>query len=224
MLAVAVAGLVGNAVSAWILMRGGGHEHDLNTRGVLLHVVGDALGLVGAIVAALVMLTTRWYLADPLLSAGIGLLILWGSWRLLRESVDVLLEATPTGIDPRQVRAAMAAVPGVRGVHDLHVWTVTSGLIAMSGHVEVANAGGDEWRRVLIELSTLLRERFGIAHVTLQPEEPNLESDPFGGCTLESPAGRVVCISSLARTVGGGHGRRDRRSGTRIEGSSDRAG
>ena len=121
MLAVAVAGLLANAVSAWVLSRGGGHEHDLNTRGAFLHVVGDLLGSVGAIIAALVMLATGWYLADPLLSIGIGLLILRGSWRLLRESVDVLLEAAPTHIAPAAVREALTKVEGVRGVHDLHV-------------------------------------------------------------------------------------------------------
>ena len=86
------------------------------------------------------MLATGWYPADPLLSAGIGLLILWSSWRLLRESVDVLLEATPAHLNPDEVRAAIGAVEGVAGVHDLHIWTVTSGLVALSSHVEVTGA------------------------------------------------------------------------------------
>ena len=98
----------------------------------------------------------------------------------------------------------MATVPGVRGVHDLHVWTVTSGLVAMSGHVEVANAGGEEWQRVLVALSTLLRERFGIAHVTLQPEEPNPRGDPYRGCSLDSPAGRAACRVLPPRPVAAG--------------------
>jgi cobalt-zinc-cadmium efflux system protein len=105
MLAVAVAGLLANALSAWVLMRGGSHQENLNVRGAFLHVVGDMLGSVGAIAAALIMLATGWYLADPLLSAGIGLLILWSSWNLLRESADVLLEATPRDIDARAVQA-----------------------------------------------------------------------------------------------------------------------
>ena len=130
MLAVAVAGLGANVAAAWVRSRGGGHSHDLNTRGALLHVVGDMLGSVGAILAALIMLATGWYLADPLLSAGIGLLILWSSWKLLRESVDVLLEATPARIDADQVRGAMATTDGVADVHDLHIWTVTSGLMS----------------------------------------------------------------------------------------------
>lgn len=151
------------------------------------------LGSVGAIVAALVMLATGWYLADPILSAGIGLLILWSSWRLLRESVEVLLEATPGTIRPRDVQQAMAEVDGVVGMHDLHVWTVTSGLIAMSGHVEVT--GQRAWRDVLIELTTIMRDRFGIAHATLQPEQKRVGSDTTE-CSLDSAEGRAACLVS----------------------------
>lgn len=194
MLAVAIAGLGANAVSAWVLSRGDGHSHgnDLNTRGALLHVFGDMLGSAGAILAALVMLATGWYLADPLLSAGIGLLILWSSWKLLRASVDVLLEATPAGIDAGGVRAAMLTIDDVEGVHDLHIWTVTSGLIALSSHVEVT--GTRDWHAVLLDLSALLRERFGIAHVTLQPEHGLALPDSFRGCSFDTPEGRAACL------------------------------
>jgi cobalt-zinc-cadmium efflux system protein len=194
MLAIASAGLVANAASAWVLSRGGDHEANLNLRGAFLHVLGDLLGSLGAIVAALIMLATGWYLADPLLSLGIGSLILWGAWRLLRESVEVLLEAAPVGVEPDEVRRAMESVRGVVGVHDLHVWTVTSGLTALSGHVEVT--GERAWHDVLIDLATLLRTRFGIAHVTLQPEEPQNLPDAFRGCSLDSPEGREACLLS----------------------------
>lgn len=205
MLAVAVAGLAANAASAWVLLRGGGHEGGLNMRGAFLHVVGDMLGSAGAIVAALVMLATGWYLADPILSAGIGLLILWSSWRLLRESVEVLLESTPEDIDPVAVREAMTGVDGVGGVHDVHIWTVTSGLVAMSGHVDVT--GGRDWPGLLDELTALLRTRFGIAHVTLQPEEivgpttgPGTStSDPV--CSLDTESGRNACRVALASAL-----------------------
>jgi len=185
MLVVAVAGLLANAASAWVLMRGGGHTHNLNTRGAFLHVIGDMLGSVGAIVAALVMLATGWYAADPLLSAGIGGLVLWSSWRLLRESVDVLLEAAPKHVNAAEVCDAMTAVEGVAAVHDLHIWTVTSGLVALSSHVEVS--GSRDWHEVLPDVSALLQRRFGIAHVTLQPEEPHPGRDAFRGCCLEAP-------------------------------------
>ena len=180
-----------------MLSRGGGHTHDLNTRGAFLHVVGDMLGSVGAIIAALIMLATGWYLADPLLSAGIGLLILRGAWRLLSESVNVLMEATPAHIDSDAVRAALCTVEGVENVHDLHVWTVTSGLVALSGHIEIAR--GAPIAPILEESAALLRERFAIAHVTLQPEEPHLLSDAFRGCSLDSPEGLAACRVGVMR-------------------------
>ncbi|MBA3274602.1 MAG: cation transporter [Chloroflexia bacterium] len=209
MLEVAIAGLAANAASAWVLMRGGGHEENLNTRGAFLHVVGDMLGSAGAIAAALIMLATGWYLADPILSAGIGLLILWSSWRLLRESVEVLLESTPKGIDPVEVRGAMGAVAGVGGVHDVHIWTVTSGLVAMSGHVDITNER--EWHGILDDLTTLLRTRFGIAHVTVQPEEMGAAPGGDGGCSLDTESGRNACRVALAAVLPGrGSGHRHR--------------
>ncbi len=195
MLGIAVIGLLANAASAWVLSRGGGHTHNLNTRGAYLHVVGDMLGSVGAIVAALVMLATGWYLVDPLLSAGIGMLILWSSWRLLRESLDVLLEATPPDIDLLQLRAALTSVPGISGVHDLHVWTVTSGLIALSGHVEVTD--DVDWETALIKLTGIARAQFGIAHVTLQPERFSADTTGSNACMLDSPEGIAACRALL---------------------------
>ena len=191
MFAVAVAGLLANVASAAVLARGGGHSHDLNSRGAYLHVVGDALGSVGAIVASVVMLATDWYLADPILSAGIGLLIVWSSWRLLRQSVDVLLESTPEETDSDVVRAAMAGVEGVDGVHDLHIWTVTSGFVSLSAHVELTD--GRQWEPILLDLSALLRARFGIVHLTLQPETVDALPDSFRGCSIDTPEGRAIC-------------------------------
>lgn len=155
------------------------------------------------------MLATGWYLTDPILSAGIGLLILWSSWRLLRESVDVLLESTPEGIEMADVRTALGAVDDVNGVHDLHVWTVTSGLIAMSGHVEV----GDQrpWHDVLVDLSGVLRDRFDIAHATLQPEVSDGDDDGFRGCSLDTEAGRNACRVAVKTAIpasGSQHGHR----------------
>lgn len=200
MLVVAIAGLFANVASAWVLMQGGGHEDNLNTRGAFLHVVGDMLGSVGAITAAIVMLATGWYLADPILSAGIGLLILWSSWKLLKESVEVLLESTPAHIDTAGVRAAMIEVEGVSGVHDLHVWTVTSGLIALSSHVEVADQRA--WHDTLVNLCEVLRERFAIFHVTLQPEEPHTAHGDFRGCSLDSPEGLAACLVPNGQNAG----------------------
>ena len=203
MLVVAIAGLGANAASAWVLMRGGGHQESLNIRGAFLHVVGDMLGSVGAIAAALIMLATGWYLADPILSAGIGLLILWSSWRLLRESVEVLLQSTPAHINPREVQNVVAGVDGVVGLHDLHVWTVTSGLVAMSAHVEIT--GERDWHDVLADLAQQVREDFGFAHVTLQPEARRTGSGTTE-CSLDSPEGRAACLAPAQPVSQSGHG------------------
>src|SRR5256886_16559542 len=137
LLGVASLGLVANVVSARILHSD--HDHSLNQRGAYLHVLSDTLGSLGAILAGVVVLFTGWTAADPLISVGIGLLILHGAWRLVKESTDVLLEATPAHISMSEVHDRMASVPGVASVHDLHVWTVTSGVVAMSGHLIVQN-------------------------------------------------------------------------------------
>jgi cobalt-zinc-cadmium efflux system protein len=191
MLVVAIVGFLANAASAWVLMHGGGHDQNLNTRGAFLHVISGMLGSVGAIAAAIIMLLTGWYVADPILSAGIGLLILFSSWRLLRESLDVLLEATPKHVPTDEVRNAMLTVDGVSNVHDLHVWTITSGLVALSGHVE--KAGTRPWNEVLHDLTTLVSERYGIAHTTLQPETVDMHAEAFHGCSLDAEHGHAAC-------------------------------
>jgi cobalt-zinc-cadmium efflux system protein len=162
---VATLGLVGNAVALRILH--GGHAHSLNVRGAYLHVLGDLLGSIGALAAGVVILTTEWTLVDPLISLFIALLILVGSWRLVKESVEVLLEATPPHIDLKEVAAAITGIPGVTGVHDLHVWTVTSGVVAMSGHAVVYRP---EQNQGVLEAVQQRMARLGIHHVTVQIE------------------------------------------------------
>ena len=144
MLGVAVAGLIVNIIAAFTLH--GSAEHNLNVRGAYLHVLGDLLGSVGAIVAALVIMFTGWFPADALISGFVGLLILVGSWKLVRESVDILLEAVPRHIELDAVRKAICAIPGVDEVHDLHVWTLTSGFFAMSSHAVVRSPGAEPAR------------------------------------------------------------------------------
>jgi len=166
MLAVAIGGLLVNVAAALILHRSAGHS--LNVRGAYLHVLGDLLGSVGAVAAAIIIMATGWTLADPLISVAVGILILVSSWRLVRESVDVLLDAVPSHIDLAEVHAAIGEIPGVDEVHDLHVWTVTSGFLAMSGHAVVQNP--EDNQRVLEEIHQRLGERFGIRHITVQLE------------------------------------------------------
>jgi cobalt-zinc-cadmium efflux system protein len=170
LLAVAAVGLLVNLIGMWLLRRGAGES--LNLKGAYLEVLSDALSSLGVIVAAAVVLTTGWYLADPIIGAAIGLFILPRTWALLRQAVNVLLEGTPPHVNLPEVAAAMAAVPGVRQVHDLHVWTLTSGKHAMSGHVVVEDLAAGN--RILQDLHELLHERFGIEHTTIQ-----LESHPL---------------------------------------------
>lgn len=163
-LAIGAFGLLGNAVATWILMRG--DRTNVNLEGVLRHSAADALGSLGVILAGGIVLATGWNQADPLVSIAIGVLILLGSWRLLREPFDVLMESAPAGIDVQDVGSAMCAVPGVREVHDLHVWTVTSGFPALAAHIrsDPSEAADDVRERV----EAVLRERFGLEHTTLQ--------------------------------------------------------
>jgi cobalt-zinc-cadmium efflux system protein len=168
MLAVAAAGLVANAVSMWLL-RDGQHR-SLNLRGAYLEVWGDLLGSVAVLAAAAVIAITGFQAADPIASALIGVLILPRTWRLLREAVDVLLEAAPKGVDLAEVRRHLAETPGVRDVHDLHAWTITSGLPVLSAHV-VLERGADAGR-VLDGLGDCLAGHFDIEHSTFQLEQP----------------------------------------------------
>jgi cobalt-zinc-cadmium efflux system protein len=164
MLAVAALGLAVNAVGAFILSRSGGES--LNVEGAMRHVIADALGSVGAIAAAGVIILTGWRYADPLISAAIGILILASSWTLLRDSTNVLLEATPRGLDAEEVGRKMAAADGVTEIHDLHIWTITSGFPALSAHVLVGHQEDCHARRR--DLEELLAREFGISHTTLQ--------------------------------------------------------
>jgi cobalt-zinc-cadmium efflux system protein len=164
MLVIAALGLLVNAAGAIVLSRSGGEN--LNTQGALRHVVADALGSIGVIVAALVIVLTGWRYADPLVSVVIGALILASSWSLLRDSTNILLEATPRNIDAEEVGRKMAGAAGVAEVHDLHIWTITSGFPALSAHVLVGQNEDCHGRRR--ELEDLLAREYGISHTTLQ--------------------------------------------------------
>jgi cobalt-zinc-cadmium efflux system protein len=166
LLGVASLGLAANLVAAVVLHRS--HSHSLNVRGAYLHVLGDLLGSVGAVIAGGVILLTGWRAADPLISIAISLLILHGAWRLIRESVDILLEATPRHIALSEVHTRLVSIPGVSGVHDLHVWTLTTGMVAMSGHAVVTDPA--DGQRVLQEAQARMDE-LGIRHSTVQIEK-----------------------------------------------------
>ena len=165
MLAVALVGLVVNAVAATILSRAG---DNLNVRAALRHVFADLAGSVGVAIAALVVLATGWERADPVAGMAIGVLILGSSWSIIRDSVSILLEATPAGIAADEVGRRMAAVDGIVEVHDLHIWTITSGFPTLSAHVLVQR--GDDCHLRRRELEQLLARDFGLEHTTLQVE------------------------------------------------------
>ncbi|MFB7085967.1 cation diffusion facilitator family transporter [Streptomyces sp. NPDC056296] len=165
-----VIGLVANMVSLSLLMRG--QKESLNVRGAFLEVAADALGSLAVIVSALVILATGWQPADPIASLVIGLMIVPRTWRLLRETLDVLLEAAPKGVDIAEVRAHILALDGVEDVHDLHAWTITSGMPVLSAHVvvsgEALSAIGHE--KMLHELQGCLGDHFDVEHCTFQLE------------------------------------------------------
>ena len=175
MMIVASLGLLVNVVAGVILY--GSHHHNLNLRGAFLHVVSDALGSVGAIAAGLVMLLTGWYVADPLISILIGLLILHSSWNLVKESFSVLMQAVPRGIRLEDVQQALEEVEGVSKVHDLHVWAVTSDIFTLSAHAVVENGG--DFHQVLNGIEDTLKERFNIEHTTIQLEIESREEKEF---------------------------------------------
>jgi cobalt-zinc-cadmium efflux system protein len=174
MLGVAAGGLAVNLIALWILREG--RSESLNVRGAWLHVVGDTLGSVGAIVSALLIAGFGWLWADPVASVLIACLVMYSSWALLKETVSVLMESAPGHIDVDELRGAMVGAQGVVDVHDLHVWTITSGIESLSAHVVIEHAA--EARGVLAEMRLMLHERFGIDHITLQIEPEGFEERP----------------------------------------------
>jgi cobalt-zinc-cadmium efflux system protein len=190
LLVVASIGLVVNIFGAYVLM--GGASESLNVRGAFLEVAGDLLGSVGAIIAGIILMTTGWRYADPLFAAGVGLFILPRTWLLLRSALDVLFEGTPADINIQEVQGAILSVAGVRSVHDLHVWAVTSGFVALSGHVEVGD--GVDRDAALVALRSALHERFRIGHITVQIENERLAAELAQQCF----PGQTVCYSDDA--------------------------
>ncbi len=171
MMAVAAGGLLVNLVGLVILS--GADRSGLNVRGAWLHLMSDAMGSVGAVTAGFLVWRFGWAWADPAASVLIALLVLRSAWHLLRDCAGVLMEQAPAHIDTERVRARLGGLGGVTGVHDIHVWTITSGIVAMSGHLVVAREGDP--CAVLREASRLLRDEFGIWHSTIQVEPHDFE-------------------------------------------------
>lgn len=175
MLVIAIVGLAVNIISGFILYQS--HRENLNVHGAFLHVVGDALGSVGAIVAGLIMLQTGWYLADSIVSFLIGSLILYTSWGLIKEAADILMQSVPRGIILDEVQQGLEGVNGVLKIHDLHVWAVTSGVFTLSAHAVIN--GERNFHQVLSEMEQILTKKFAIHHTTIQLETKSRESEEF---------------------------------------------
>ncbi len=174
MMAVATGGLVVNLLGLWLLKEG--RQESLNMQGAWLHILADTLGSSQAIAAGALIWAFGWYWADPLASIIIGVLIIFSSWSVLKESVAVLMESSPLHIDVDEVLEAMREVEGAAGVHDLHVWTITSGMVALSAHVlPESECDRDD---LLKDLSDTLKHRFEISHATIQIESPAHDCEP----------------------------------------------
>lgn len=188
---VAVGGLIVNLIAAGLLH--GNHKHDLNMRGAWLHVMGDALGSVAAISAGLAILIFGWAWADALASVLISVIIIFGAWKLIKDSVNVLLEGTPSHINLTAVEESLEDLPGVTDVHDLHVWTITSGMEALSVHI--VHDGAKPQNDMLKEVRDLIHDEFGIEHLTVQiereAEEGEAERSCISGASCFGPAPAV---------------------------------
>lgn len=171
MFLVAVIGLIVNIIVAWIIAKKGDTRENLNMRSAFLHVMSDMLGSIGAIVAALLIMWFGWSIADPIISVVVSFLIIISGWRITKDSLHVLMEGTPKNIEINEIREKLLSILEVEGIHDLHVWTITSGFPALSGHLTIKNNSNHQ--AILREAAKILKEEFHIEHTTLQLEEEN---------------------------------------------------
>ncbi|SHE13995.1 Cadmium, cobalt and zinc/H(+)-K(+) antiporter [Chlamydia abortus] len=168
MMIIASIGLLANLLSAWTLMRKGDVKNNVNLRSAYLHVIGDALGSVGAILAGIIMLLFGWYAADPIISVLVALLILKSAWGIIKHTVHILMEGTPITIDQTEVKEALGSIDGVVDVHDLHIWTITSGLDSLSCHILIEDHMDSQ--KILQAAIHIIEEKFKIRHTTIQIE------------------------------------------------------
>jgi cobalt-zinc-cadmium efflux system protein len=199
---IAAGGLVVNLTSAYLLSAS--HKHDIGLRGAWLHVMGDLLGSVAAILAGLAIMAFNWLWADALGSILISAIVIYGSWRLIMDSVNVLLEGTPRHIDLRAVESAILETGGVSGVHDLHVWTISSGIDAMSAHI--SHHEGVSHSDLLNDIRQRLHDHFGLEHLTIQIESHELETEALYVCDMGTrcfePTDRLLSKRHVHTTSG----------------------
>ena len=172
MMLIASVGLIANLISAWSLMRKGDVKNNVNLRSAYLHVLGDALGSIGAIIAGILMLLFDWYVADPIISVLVALLILKSAWGIIKHSVHILMEGTPITIDQEKVKEALTEIDGVINIHDLHIWTITSGLDSLSCHILIED--NKDSQEILQQAISKINEKFHIEHTTIQIETSSI--------------------------------------------------
>ncbi|MFD0620694.1 cation diffusion facilitator family transporter [Paenibacillus sp. GCM10027629] len=168
MMLIASVGLLANLISAWALMRKGDVKNNINLRSAYLHIIGDALGSVGAILAGIVMWMFGWYIADPIISVVVALLILRSAWGVIKHTVHILMEGTPITVNQYEVKEALERIDGVIDVHDLHIWTITSNLDSLTCHMLIED--DQDGQRILQDAIHLIEEKFKIQHTTIQIE------------------------------------------------------
>lgn len=173
MIIIAFIGLAANLLSAWFLISKGDVKDNVNLRSAYLHVLGDALGSVGAIIAGIVMYFFDWYVADPIISVVVALLILKGAWGIIKQTIHILMEGTPITIDQQEVKQTLEAIEGVINVHDLHVWTITSGLDSLTCHLLIED--NQDEQRILQQAIQQIEKQFKIMHTTIQIEKSDLQ-------------------------------------------------
>lgn len=173
MMVIACIGLLANILSAWSLMRQGDVKHNINVRSAYLHIIGDALGSVGAIIAGLLMLIFSWYIADPIISVIVALLILKSAWNVMKTAVHILMEGTPITVDYIDVERTLLGIVGVKNVHDLHIWTITSGLDSLSCHLLIEDSSDSQ--AILQSAIHIIEDTYKIKHTTIQVEKSNLQ-------------------------------------------------
>ncbi|MCM3239216.1 cation diffusion facilitator family transporter [Heyndrickxia oleronia] len=172
MMVIAAIGLIANLISAWSLIRKSDIKNNVNLRSAYLHILGDALGSVGAIIAGALMLLFDWYIADPIISVIVALLILKSAWGVMKQSIHILMEGTPITIDQSEVESYLKQINGVINVHDLHIWTITSGLDSLSCHLLVEEHA--DTQEILQRAIDLIKDKFQIEHTTIQIETKSL--------------------------------------------------
>jgi cobalt-zinc-cadmium efflux system protein len=173
MMIIAGIGLLANILSAWSLISKGDVKNNVNLRSAYLHVLGDALGSVGAIIAGLLMLMFEWYIADPIISVVVAILVLKSAWGVLTHSIHILMEGTPITIDQKEVKATLEEIKGVIDVHDLHIWTITSGIDSLTCHILIKD--DHDSQEILQQSIDKIRDKFKIEHTTIQIEKSSIE-------------------------------------------------